>query len=790
MSHDPGTKRRVCPSPRFSFAALLALLALAAALTLFPGNASAHALLVRSDPVVDARLADPPTVVSAWFSESLDTSLSTMRVLDGVGEQVDDGDVTFSDEDATVMRVGLQEEVPPGFYAVVWETLSSVDGHFIKGSFPFTVLNPDGSEPSAPRPELAGVTSGGEPTADRAVTKIAGLLGAVGLLGGLAFAVWVVPGAVAQAPREWRQRVRDAGRRHALWIVWPALGLLAATGLAEVLVQARQLGGLDLVGKVVGETDWGERWIQRQLILGAIVAAVAVTTAWGGRRQTLGRAASWAALLGAGAYVFLVSLVSHAGAVEGSFWAVASDFVHLAAAAVWVGMLAQIGLLLVWARREVPAGVRTPVLAAHLQRFSVLAAISVVALLSTGAFSALTEVPTPEAMLQTSYGRVLVAKLALIGLLLPVAGLNAVVLRPRALRQVSASGRQALERLRRWLTRAVWLEAALAVGVLAIVAVLTQYPTARVVEESEAFVQESAEAVVGFEQVSEAADLGVDLSISPNTVGTNSYQVFLSPQPGESLSEVLQVRLRFKPPDPSLGPSQITAEEVNPNFFKAAGSFFTTAGDWEVQVIVRRAKVDDVSTFFSVPVEAAGAAQEGESDSFALPLVTGSWATVAAVALLAGAAIVWVPAQQWPRIHIRVGRWLRMTGVTCVVIGLALLLGVHQHVGLTPEEASEGNPVPPTEASVARGRELFAQNCARCHGESGRGDGPEADTLAVPPADFKVHVPFHTDLFFFQVITRGFGDVMPSFADQISEEDRWNLINFLRAEFSLEGQQE
>jgi copper transport protein len=789
LAQDAGTKRRVWSLPRFPFAALPALLALAAALTLFSGNASAHALLVRSDPVVDARLADPPTVVSAWFSESLDRSLSTMRVLDGAGEQVDDGAVTFSDEDATMMRVGLQEKVPPGFYAVVWETLSSVDGHFIKGSFPFTILNPDGSEPSAPRPKLAGVTSGGEPTADRAVAKIAGLLGAVGLLGGLAFAVWVVPGAAAQAPRVWRQRVRRADRRHTMWIVWPALGLLAVAGLAEVLVQARQLGGLDLVGKVVGETDWGERWIQRQVILGAVVAAVAVATAWGSSREALGRAALWAALLGTLGYVLLISLVSHGGAVEGSFWAVASDFVHLAAAAVWVGMLAEIGLLLAWARRGVPDSVRTPVLAAHLQRFSVLATVSVIALLASGAFSALTEIPTPEAMLQTSYGRVLVAKLALIGLLLPVAGLNAVVLRPRALSGVSASG-QALERLRRWLNRAVWLEAALAVGVLAIVAVLTQYPTARVVKESEAFVQESATAVVGFEQVSEATDLSVDLSVSPNAVGTNSYQVFLSPPPGESLSEVLQVRLRFKPPDPSLGPSQTTAEEVNPNFFKAVGSFFTTAGDWEVQVIVRRAKVDDVSTFFSVPVEAGGAAQGTGSDSFALPLVTGSWATVAAVALLAGAVIVLMPAQQWPRIHVRAARWLRMTSVTCVVFGLALLFGVQQHLGLIPQGTSEGNPVPATEASVARGRELFAQNCARCHGETGRGNGPDADTLPVPPADFKVHIPFHTDLFFFQVITGGFGDAMPAFGDQISEEDRWNLINFLKAEFSLEGQQQ
>ena len=155
---------------------------------------------------------------------------------------------------------------------------------------------------------------------------------------------------------------------------------------------------------------------------------------------------------------------------------------------------------------------------------------------------------------------------------------------------------------------------------------------------------------------------------------------------------------------------------------------------------------------------------------------------------MAGAAIVWVPAQQWPRIHIRVGRWLRMTGITCVVLGLALLLGVHQHVGLTQEAARQGNPVAPTDESVARGRELYDANCSQCHGVTGRGDGPLAPTLAVPPADFELHIPFHTDVLFFQVIARGFGAVMPSLKVGISEEDRWNLINFLRTEHSLEEQ--
>src|SRR3990172_11927085 len=170
---------------RLAPVAVLALLAaLAATLALFPARAQAHALIVRSDPVVDAKLAEPPAAVTAWFSESLDGSLSTMRVLAGPGERVDDDAVTFSDDDRTMMRVALKEGVQPGFFVVVWETLSAVDGHFIKGSFPFTVLNADGSEPSGPRPEVAGVSAGGKPAADRTLTRLSGLVAPAGLGGG------------------------------------------------------------------------------------------------------------------------------------------------------------------------------------------------------------------------------------------------------------------------------------------------------------------------------------------------------------------------------------------------------------------------------------------------------------------------------------------------------------------------------------------------------------------------------------------------------------------------------
>lgn len=85
-----------------------------------------------------------------------------------------------------------------------------------------------------------------------------------------------------------------------------------------------------------------------------------------------------------------------------------------------------------------------------------------------------------------------------------------------------------------------------------------------------------------------------------------------------------------------------------------------------------------------------------------------------------------------------------------------------------------------TSEEVARGQELYAENCASCHGERGEGDGPEAGSLSVSPVDFTDQEFMGTrsaaDLF--QSLTDGLGE-MHSYAD-LAEDDRWALTSFLR----------
>jgi putative copper resistance protein D len=90
--------------------------------------------------------------------------------------------------------------------------------------------------------------------------------------------------------------------------------------------------------------------------------------------------------------------------------------------------------------------------------------------------------------------------------------------------------------------------------------------------------------------------------------------------------------------------------------------------------------------------------------------------------------------------------------------------------------------VPYQTVSVANGAALFQAHCASCHGRSGRGDGPSADRLAARPADLtEPHTALHTAGDIFWWLTHGKPPgVMPGFAAQLAEDERWDIINYLR----------
>jgi cytochrome c oxidase cbb3-type subunit 2 len=105
-------------------------------------------------------------------------------------------------------------------------------------------------------------------------------------------------------------------------------------------------------------------------------------------------------------------------------------------------------------------------------------------------------------------------------------------------------------------------------------------------------------------------------------------------------------------------------------------------------------------------------------------------------------------------------------------------------------EVPEERPFEPSLASIAAGRKLFIeQDCVKCHGESGAGNGPKADEL-VDDWDVPILPANLTRTYFkngkrdqdiYRVFTSALnGTPMPAF-DELSEDERWQLVDYVQS---------
>jgi mono/diheme cytochrome c family protein len=387
-----------------------------------------------------------------------------------------------------------------------------------------------------------------------------------------------------------------------------------------------------------------------------------------------------------------------------------------------------------------------------------------------------------------------------IGLLMPllgVAGLNAFILKPRFVAAIDTLYQQGgtpsdatrahwtpqLRKLRELLVPTVAAEIVLVVAVFGAVGVLTQTATAEGQLESQAAGKAPA---AKFEQKATSGGINYDLVVTPNKVGLNDYELNITTPDGKPATTVTLARLRFNYTDApnAVAPSEIVLNRLTPGDYKGAGSYFTTPGNWRIDMTIQRSDADDVSHAFVLPVAPAPPSLAAAKHSaFALPFTVFNWNEVTGAVLAFLGALVLIYRRQ---INLgNLGYRATVTGATCVLLaGAVLAFGVHSHS--TPAvNPTKGNPVASNAASVARGKELFQQNCVMCHGIDGRGDGPQAASLSPAPTDFRFHMPLHTDPQFYAFIHDGYqGTAMPAFGKAFSPTDIWNLVNYLRSAFS------
>ena len=420
---------------------------------LFPAMASAHAILLRSDPAKDSVLSIAPKQVRMWYSEALNPAFSTAVVVNGANKRVDNRDAHVSASDQTEMDVTLQPNLPPAVYIVIWRTDSADDGHILRGSFIFSVANADGTLPtlaSGANPG-ANVLGGGNltglytgqldgPTLFNLIMITLVELGAIFWMGAQLWINFVLT-ISAEAHNEERNTNERVQRRFERYFSLPTLSVLFLANIGVLIGQALNLSGGDLTSAIsptllVGLATsgrFGIYWMMREVvILLAIILALYMILQQ--QRSRISRTVlPIANLVLASALLIAISMSGHAAAVNPNIvsYAIVIDWLHLLAASLWVGGMMYIATNYLPVLRRLHMTQQARSLVTVLPYFSPLAIAGVLIMAVTGPFNAAFHLTSWQQFLSTAYGRALLIKIALIGGLLVTSAIHVGILRPR-----------------------------------------------------------------------------------------------------------------------------------------------------------------------------------------------------------------------------------------------------------------------------------------------------------------------------------------------------------------------
>ena len=125
--------------------------------------------------------------------------------------------------------------------------------------------------------------------------------------------------------------------------------------------------------------------------------------------------------------------------------------------------------------------------------------------------------------------------------------------------------------------------------------------------------------------------------------------------------------------------------------------------------------------------------------------------------------------------------FVSLLALVCIVVVYAAFQ--KDRPWIVPEEVKKlKNPITPSELTLKAAKAIYIDECAQCHGEHGKGDGPEAMMHSPAPADLTDARQMNTvtDGEIFYQISEG-RKPMPSFKKRLTEEQRWGLVLFVRS---------
>lgn len=430
---------------------------------LLSGVASAHALLARSDPPAGAILdyGKAPAQLRLWFTEEINPALTRAIVVDHNNKEVDLQNSHVNSSDPRELDTGLPR-LQPGFYVVIWKSVSAEDGHSVGGNFLFRVRFQDGTVPALPSELPTGPAGFANSNSGQCLTGSSPLLCVPEVLSDwlvfLAAVVWVggmfwqfaIVELAAQGNRSLVPTALAAARRFRR-VALIALALFLVANIGYVSGQAMLEGGdwgsgfsPTIWSGILLHSSFGIFWLLRELLaLLALLWLVSVPEQAAAEEDWRPRLArNWSRMALGLLLLLAMAFSGHAAAAQArggiASFAVPVDWLHLLSTSLWVGGIIFIAMTLlpaIWGYASID---RAQALVKLLPRFSVIALTGVTVAALSGSFNADVQLTSWNQFLDTMYGRTLIVKIVLVMAMILISAYHAFRIRPRLSRVLRA----------------------------------------------------------------------------------------------------------------------------------------------------------------------------------------------------------------------------------------------------------------------------------------------------------------------------------------------------------------
>jgi len=545
---------------------------------------SAHPFTDETIPNLSSNAPTGTSKVIVYFSEPVELSFSTIKVLDNNGNQIDNKDTDYyQDEKSLIVTTNPLED---GVYTVTTKVLSKVDGHLVPNAFLFAV----GDVTIDPK-LLDNQNSVELIFFPEAGARFPGIVGQTIVLGVIMASLIIWGTQNKQLIKEELQQIEIIHHQKFMSITGIGLMLIFISNILMIAVQTVRLETSPIEAI---QTNFGSIWLIRMVI------TIILLGIWFGldRKKNLTKKSQIVMLIAMLALIGTSSLIGH-GAASGETPALILDYIHNLVAAVWIGGIFYFVFTLLPTLSQLKEINREKMSLALIPRFSIAFVISIGIVIITGPILMWFLESDIGLITDSVYGQLIILKIVIAAIMISLGGFFQFRVQKNGERNFQS---QKIN-VHRKLKRSLKVDAVLGIILLGVVALLTN----GTLPAGEIQNVDAQEIIYGFKTVEFTENAKFDIQISPFSSGVNTILVKVSDFENNPIYDSNQIKVKIANPSKNISPIEIPMQIIKDNNnipVEFQGELtFGFSGEWQLEIESQRTENANESKILNVLVK-------------------------------------------------------------------------------------------------------------------------------------------------------------------------------------------